>query len=161
MSKAPQTPKWRAQRSPKEDGEVGETLGDILARHSSLSPGMVECVEALKQHNALISPQVASAITRLVSAALSPLGCKADPRDAKEALHSISTEMLPQRAAKVKRFKQRHAEKLAQLAREAAEAVERENEKRSKAVKRQREEVAARPTRSTRHIENSTRIVWS
>ena len=37
----PRTPRPPPQ-SPKEDGEIGETIGDLLARHPNRSPGIDE-----------------------------------------------------------------------------------------------------------------------
>ena len=62
----------RTPRSPKEDGEVGETLNDVLARHPILSPGMRQCIDSIYEHAEVITPEVAAAVGRLASAALSP-----------------------------------------------------------------------------------------
>ena len=143
----------------KEDGEVGETLNDVLARHPSLSPGMQACLSAISQHSEVISPKVAVAVGRLVSAALSPMPCKADPQDARDALKTVGTEMLPARSAKLKRAKERHAERLWQLAQEAAKEVQRDSA-RGGQVSSRRAAIAARPTRQKRTIANTTRVLW-
>ena len=150
----------RTPRSPKEDGEVGETLNDVLARHPSLSPGMQACLSAISQHSEVISPKVAAAVGRLVSAALSPMPCKADPQDARDALKTVGTEMLPARSAKLKRAKERHAERLWQLAQEAAKEVQRDSQARGGQVSSRRAAIAARPTRQKRTIDNTTRVLW-
>ena len=149
----------RTPRSPKEDGEVGETLNDVLARHPSLSPGMQACLSAISQHSEVISPKVAVAVGRLVSAALSPMPCKADPQDARDALKTVGTEMLPARSAKLKRAKERHAERLWQLAQEAAKEVQRDSA-RGGQVSSRRAAIAARPTRQKRTVANTTRVLW-
>ena len=150
----------RTPRSPKEDGEVGETLNDVLARHPILSPGMRQCIDSIYEHAEVITPEVAAAVGRLVSAALSPLACKADPADAAGALASISKRILPERSAKLNRARQRHAQQLAQLALAAAKEVQRESEQRAERRKTQRQAIAARPTRSTRMIEKMGRVLW-
>ena len=122
---------------------------------------MQACLSAISQHSEVISPKVAAAVGRLVSAALSPMPCKADPQDARDALKTVGTEMLPARSAKLKRAKERHAECLWRLAQEAAKEVEHEKVRHSAVVKRRREVVSERKTRSTRHISNTTKTTWS
>ena len=109
----------------------------------------------------LLSPEVTAAFTRLVSAALSPMPCKVGRPEAKEGLACITRKMLPRRACVVKRMKVEHAERLAQLAREAALEVQREEVRHGAVVRRRREAVAERKTRSTRHISNTTKTTWS
>ena len=161
MSRRRNTPSTPAPRSPKEDGEVGETLSDILARHSVLSPEMASCVQTYNKHSDVLSPEVTAAFTRLVSAALSPMSCKVGRPEAKEGLACITRKQLPRRACVVKRMKVEHAERLAQLAREAALEVQREEVRHGAVVRRRREAVAVRKTRSTRHISNTTKTTWS
>ena len=87
-------------RSPVEDGEVGETAQDVLIRHPLLSPGERRIVKALREHEDELTPHVAASMGRLLSAALSPMPLKCDVKDAKEALHIMTTEMLPNRRQK-------------------------------------------------------------
>ena len=51
----------------------------------------------LRVHDDTFTPELGSSVGRLLSAALSPMSFKADPEDAKEALHIITTEVLPWR----------------------------------------------------------------
>ena len=122
---------------------------------------MRQCIDSIYEHAEVITPEVAAAVGRLVSAALSPLACKADPADAAGALASISKRILPERSAKLNRARQRQAQQLTQLALAAAKEVQRESEhSEPSARKTQRQAIAARPTRSTRMIEKTGRVLW-
>ena len=146
-------------QSPKEDGEIGETIGDLLARHPNRSPGIDEVLNAVNEHQEVLSPHVAAAVGRLLSAALSPLrAVKASPQAAREALGSIATEMLPIRKAKAKRVEQRHAQLLAQLAREAAAEVEKERQRGAR-VAQQKAELFDRRPRDKITREKSGRVL--
>ena len=157
----PRTPAQRggSPPSPKEDGEIGETISDLLARHPNLSPGMDKALNAVNEHQDVLSPQVAAAVGRLLSAALSPLrAVKASPQAAREALGSIATEMLPMRKAKAKQVEQRHAQVLAQLAREAAAEVEKERNRGAR-VAQQKADIFARRPRDKITKEKSGRVL--
>ena len=149
----PRTPR----QLPKEDGEVGETFGDLLARHPNLSPGLTQCLRAVNDHEEVLSPRVGQAISTLLSAALSPLPIKGSPRAARAALRSITTEELPIRKAKAKRLEEHKAWLLVDLSRKAAAEVEREQE-RAANVARQREEIAARRPKDKITREKSGRV---
>ena len=154
----PRTPRPLPE-SPKEDGEIGETISDLLARHPNLSPGMDKVLNAVNEHQDVLSPQVAAAVGRLLSAALSPLrAVKASPQAAREALGSIATEMLPMRKAKAKQVEQRHAQVLAQLAREAAAEVEKERNRGAR-VAQQKADIFARRPRDKITKEKSGRVL--
>ena len=114
-------------RSPKEDGEIGETAQDVLIRHPFRSPGMNRIVKALREHEPELSPQVAAGMGRLLSAALSPMEGKAEPKDAKEALNIIATKMLPERRQQQRELDARQERELRRLQREAAAALEAAN----------------------------------
>ena len=139
-------------QSPKEDGEIGETVGDILDRHPAMSPGMRRCINEISRHGDVLSPEVGGTIARLLSAALSPLEQKLDQKDAKDALHSISSEMLPKRHITFKKMQERHTEELRRLSQEAAKAVQAEHEARREAVAKRRNDavVVAPPKRRKR-----------
>ena len=127
-------------RSPKEDGEIGETAQDVLMRHPLLTPGERRLVKALREYEDELTPDVARSMGRMLSAALSPMPQKLEPKDAKEALEIIATKVLQQRRQQRCELAEAEARELRQRQREAAAAVEAENMTRGAAA------VARRPT---------------
>ena len=117
----------RSLRSPKEDGEIDETAQDVLIRHPLLSPGERRIVKALREHEDELTPKLAAAMGRLLSAALSPMPLKADVTDAKMALEIIGTEMLPKRRQVRRDLAAEEERGLRQKEREVAAALEAEN----------------------------------
>ena len=116
----PRPPTRKQQKSPKEDGELGETLDDVLRRHpSDLSPGFGSAVQALRGNESLLTPNSGGAAGRLASAVLDPMPSKIDSEDAKSAFCDMAYDMLPRRRSRKdeKRF-------MAELDKQCAEAVQ-------------------------------------
>ena len=72
---------------PKEDGEIGEAIRDVVARHSDTDSPALQAyrrIEGLKDH---ATPGMERVVGRSLSAALSPVeGFKASPNTAMECL---------------------------------------------------------------------------
>ena len=86
----PRRPPSGRQKSPKEDGEIGESLEDVLSRHPhDITPGMGAAVAALRDNEDLLTPQSGAFAGRMASAVLSLMAHKPEPEDAKEAFVEI------------------------------------------------------------------------
>ena len=120
-------PRPPRNRSPKEDGEIGETAQDVIVRNPNITPGMRALINKIREVSdvpEIFTPGVAAAVGRCLSAAMSPMSCKADPKDAKEALELIATEMLPERKSKVDQMAAEDKARLEEAAAAAAAALE-------------------------------------
>ena len=146
------------RRSPKEDGEIGETAQDVLDRHPALSPQMATCVSALRDYESELTPGIARAVGKLLSAALSPLQGKAEPEDAVEALQIVATKMLPERACAKRRRQEMHSRNVRAKAEALVAAVQREQKRAGENRKRMREEIAARPVPTHRTVDRLGRV---
>ena len=147
--------------SPREDGEVGETAQDVLDRHPCCSPQMATCIDALKKYESVMTPGIAKAVGRLLSAALSPLHCKAEPEDAKEALQVVATKMLPERACKKRKADEEQARALEAAANALAATVERENRKWGERRLAKRVALAEREPPTHREVDRLLRVHMS
>ena len=99
------TPK-RAVKEPKEDGEVGETIADLLTRHGVNVDGKLRSmVDELYDNVDVFTPQCTKMVHRMLSAALSPMPHKTAPEEAMEALDTFKSEHLPQRRQQRKKAK--------------------------------------------------------
>ena len=117
--------------SPKEDGEVGETLGDIVRRHQlDITPEVEHLYSAMHTGYEFMGPDTASNSARLLSAILSPMPHKATPADAKQALRCITHYVLPQRRRTRAEEKAFQMALDAELARAVAEKMEEERAER-------------------------------
>jgi len=146
---APFTPLAPVRGSPKESGEVGETVGDLLARHPDMSPIVEEVIETINRHAECMTPQVGRAVVRLLSAVLSPSPTRATKRDARIALLNISSEMLPSRLEQRRSKRLREQEALKAAAEAAAERERRQRARRQAASAEGRARgVLRRPERS-------------
>ena len=134
----------------------------MLDRHPLLSPGEKNIVAALRKYEDEFTPEVGAAVGRLLSATLSPMPIKAEPKDAKEALQIITTVVLPVRREKrlaLTKKEEAEAEELAQAARAAMEAA---NAAKGAARKAKRKAIGAREGRAAmeRVVETTTRVVF-
>ena len=59
--------------SPKESGEIGETIGDMIARHPHSAERVKSLVSRIEEYAELMTPGIATAFEREVSAAVSPI----------------------------------------------------------------------------------------
>ena len=90
----------KARASPKEDGEHGETIGDLLRRHGhELDGELGTMVKELRENVDVFGPRTIQMVGRMLSAALSPMPDKASPQDAIEALRTFTSESVPERRA--------------------------------------------------------------
>ena len=107
-------------QEPKEDGEVGEKIGDLLLRHGQQLKGELgRMVKELDDHADAFSPATMKMVGRMLSAALSPMPHKASSEEALEALDTFTAEHLPLR----RRAKSKAKALQAEADRQAAEAV--------------------------------------
>ncbi|MDC0525402.1 hypothetical protein OAO87_00290 [bacterium] len=112
------TPQRRTE--PKEDGEVGEKIGDLLRRHGQeLGGELGSMVKELDDNVGVFSPATMKMVGRMLSAALSPMPHKASPEEALEALETFTSEHLPLR----RRAKAKAKALQADADRQAAEAL--------------------------------------
>ena len=74
-------------RSPKEDGEVGETARYVVARHPGLTSPPMQVYRRIEELSDHATPGLDRVVDRAMSAALSPMeGVKCSPSTALEAL---------------------------------------------------------------------------
>ena len=74
-------------QEPKEDGEVGEKIGDLLQRHGQELKGELgRMVKELDDNVGVFSPATMKMVGRMLSAALSPMPHKASPEHRRRTL---------------------------------------------------------------------------
>jgi len=65
---------------PKEDGEIGEAIQDVLARHPDLTSPPMQAYKRIEKLSEHATPGVEQVVGRCLSAALSPVeGAKVSP----------------------------------------------------------------------------------
>ena len=89
--------------SPKESGEVGETVDDILSRHPDFDglpgPRVKAIVRRIKQYEEHMTLDLADAVERLVSVAFSLIPGRLQREDAEAALHVTPASLVGPRLA--------------------------------------------------------------
>ena len=149
------------RHSPKEDGEIGETLQDVVQRHQSShclnSPPML-AYKTIESLAADLTPGLARVTGRCLSAALSPVdGLKASPTTAMEGLEAVKVSLMERKEKRKSAVKRLHES--AELERE--EMLEKERLKRGQRLAARKAAIAARPPPKKRHMERSGRVWMS
>ena len=99
--------------SPAEDGELRETLQDVLDRNKAKTPITRGLIKRLYEHQDVLTPGAAAVTGRLLSAWWEPAPTKMSPEPAKNAAFHMVGQVLPERKV---------AKKAAEAAADAEEA---------------------------------------
>ena len=94
------------RRSPKEAGEVGETVEDVIRRHNNPLASPVQLLRNLEQYNDVATPNLLDTAARLASAAMSPLPGRLTRSAAKESLQELMGVAKTRREKKAARLAQ-------------------------------------------------------
>ena len=125
---------------PKEDGEVGETIRDVLLRHGQELDGKLgDMVKELEDHVELFGQNTLRMVGRMLSAALSPMPHKASPEEAGEALDFFVAENLPLRKSARKKAMAKQLSLERQNAEEMRDRIMKEIARKTENKRRKRE----------------------
>ena len=149
------------RRSPKEAGEVGETVEDVIRRHNNPLASPVQLLRNLEQYNDVATPNLLDTAARLASAAMSPLPGRLTRSAAKESLQELVGVAKTRREKRAMRIAQEAARAAAAQAaheREERRRLERARDARCERVRARRAAIGSRVPPTHREVDMLCRV---